>query len=160
MNKLISVLVWVLPISFCLHVAEEFLLPGGFIKWYHTYRPKFSMVRPSHYFKVNAIGFMLILATAIVTSKTGGGYGGILIIYGFLSWNAITTHVLGAIKTKQYSPGMITGVVFYLPLTVISYITVIELKSLDILSLIFCIVISPLLEIFFSKKPGPGSGNN
>lgn len=160
MSKIISILIWALPISFCLHVAEEFLFPGGFIKWYHDYRPKFAKVKPSHYIKVNAIGFIVILAIVISINIMGSGYGGFLIMCGFLSCNAIFTHVLGAIKTKQYSPGMITGIVFYLPITVISYIALIESNRLDIPSLVFCIVISPLLEVLFSKKPGPGAENN
>lgn len=156
MYKISSLLVWALPISFCLHVMEEFLLPGGFIEWYHRYRPKFARVKPSHYVKVNGIGFLLILETAIKASK-GSGYNGLLIVWGLLSCNAVFTHLLGAVKTRQYSPGMVTGIALYLPLTVLSYIAVVQLNRMDLFSLLFCIAVSPLLEIVFLKRPAPAA---
>lgn len=152
MNKVLSVLIWALPLSFSFHLIEEFVFPGGFIKWYHHYRPQFSTDTPFHYFKVNAIGFLAILATSIITHM-GKGYGGFLIVWGILSCNALFTHVSGAIKTKQYSPGMVTGIVLDLPLTLMSYISIIVTGKLDIPSIIVCIVLSPIIEIIFLKKP-------
>lgn len=152
MNEVLFVLTWALPISFVFHLIEEFVFPGGFIKWYHHYRPQFEADTPFHYFKVNAIGFLAILATAISTSM-GKGYMGLLIVWGFLSCNALFTHVSGAIRTKEYSPGMITGIVLDLPFTVLSYITIIAAKKLDIFSIAICIILSPLIEIIFLKKP-------
>lgn len=158
-DQILSILIWTLPVSFCLHILEEFIFPRGFIKWYHHYRPQFAAVKPFHYFKVNAIGFLAILATAIVVSM-GKGYGGFLLVWSFLSCNALFTHVSGAIKTRQYSPGMITGILLYLPLTVISYILAIETGRLDIFTIAVCIVLSPLLEIIFLKKTVPNSNVN
>jgi hypothetical protein len=155
MNQVLSVLIWALPVSFCLHVTEEFVFPGGFIKWYHQYRPLFAAVNPFHYFKVNTIGFLLILATAISTASTGKGYSGFLIASSFLSCNEIFTHISGAIKIRCYSPGMLTGAVLYIPLTILSYLTVFETGKLDIPTMALCIALSPLLEIFFLKKPAP-----
>lgn len=158
MNQLLSILIWALPISLCLHVTEEFAFPGGFIKWYHKYRPQFSAVKPFHYFKINAIGFLLVLATAILTASTGNGYGGLLVVSGILSCNAIITHIIGAVKTRHYSPGMITGAICYIPLTVLSYLAVFASGKLDLPTMVVCIALSPLMEVVFLKKPAPNSG--
>lgn len=151
MDKLFSFLVWSLPVSFCLHVTEEFFLPGGFVRWYHQYRPKFAGGKPSHYFKVNAVGFLAVLLTSISASR-GNGFAGVLVVSGLLSCNAIFTHLFGAAKTKRYSPGMITGSVLYLPLTLVSYAAAIQFHKLDPVTLLFCVAVSPLPEIVFAKR--------
>lgn len=159
MNKFIPILLWSLPVCLCLHVIEEFIFPGGFIHWYHKYRPKFSGVKPSYYYKVNAV---YIAASFFLAKTTTGkdGYRAFLIVWGFLSCNALITHVRGAIVTKHYSPGMITGIFLYLPLTIVSYSIILATNTLDIYSVLVCAAISALLEVLFAKKPGSGSKTN
>jgi hypothetical protein len=42
-----SFLIWALPVSFCLHGAEEFFFPVGFMRRFHQYRLKFAEGKPS-----------------------------------------------------------------------------------------------------------------
>lgn len=39
MIAVMPLLLWAVPVSFALHVVEEFFLPGGFMPWYHQFRP-------------------------------------------------------------------------------------------------------------------------
>lgn len=85
-----------------------------------------------------------MLALAIIIVLTKDNYAGLLIVFGFLSCNAVFTHVVGAIKTRSYSPGMVTGVLIYIPLTVMSYIVLYETGKETIGMIIACLIISPL----------------
>lgn len=155
MDKIIAVLLWILPVSLCLHVIEEFIFPGGFIKWYHNYRPKFATVTPSYYLKLNTVAIVASFILAITTNGRNG-YRAFLIVCGYLSCNAIFTHIQGAVKTRQYSPGIITGSFLFLPLTVISYVYFLKTGTVDLFSAIICLVVSPLFELvlYTIRKPG------
>ena len=148
MDKILPLLVWAMPISFLLHVTEEFFFPGGFISWFHRYRPKCEGTKTSHYIAINVLGFLLILAAAIKMSVSHSEYGNLLIILGILSCNGIFTHLLGAVRTKTYSPGMVTSIVLYLPLTVLSYLTVLSSGRLNPAWLPLCIALGPLMELY------------
>lgn len=158
MDKILPLLIWAMPVSFLLHFTEEFFFPGGFITWFHRYRPKCKGTKPSHYVAINGLGFLLILAAAIHMSISHSGYGALLIVFGMLSCNGIFTHLLGAVRTRSYSPGMVTSVVLYLPLTVLSYLTIIPSGRLDPASLLLCIAFSPLLELYSVIRGSHGAG--
>ena len=158
MDKILPLLIWAMPVSFFLHAAEEFFFPGGFIAWFHRYRPKCAGTKTSHYAVINGLGFLLILAVAFKLSVSHSGYGGLLIIFGMLSCNGIFTHLLGAARTRSYSPGMVTSVVLYLPLTMLSYFAVISSGRIDLASLLLYIALSPLLELYSVLRDSHGAG--
>ena len=158
MDKFLPLLIWAMPVSFLLHVTEEFFFPGGFIAWFHRYRPKCEGTKTSHYVAINGLGFLLILGTAIQLSVFHSGYGSLLIILGILSFNGIFTHILGAVRTRSYSPGMVTSLVFYLPLTVLSYLAVIQSGRLDFTSILLCIALSPIMELYSVLRGSHGTG--
>jgi len=41
------ILVFLLPVTYFLHILEEFALPGGFAEWNKAYRPKFAQAMTS-----------------------------------------------------------------------------------------------------------------
>lgn len=158
MDKITALLLWLLPISLSLHVVEEFFLPGGFIEWYHSYRPKFAKTKTSYYVVVNAI---LIAAsfTIPISHKGSDIYHIFLVVCGWLSGNAIFTHIWGAIKTRRYSPGVAVGSVLILPLSIFSYVYFIKSGTVDLFSALVCAAVCPLLEILFATAKKPGMKN-
>lgn len=148
MRQVLSILNWLLPIPFCIHVCEEFIIPGGFIKWYNTYRPRFSYWSPRSYYIENAIFIALTFYGAMQNSPFI-----FLMIGSFLSFNAIATHIRGAIVTRRYSPGLVTGAALYLPITVAGYIIVLVNGYLSIPWVLLALAIGPLLEAIFALRP-------
>lgn len=112
--KIFSIIAVLLPLSYLFHCFEEFYYPGGFIQWYRHYRPQLSSQTPKYYFWVNLIAFLIVLINSLYYFMTNGGnVSGEIIASSFLAWNAIVTHLIGTIKSKQYSPGLITGLILY-----------------------------------------------
>lgn len=104
-----------LPIFYLLHCTEEFYFPGGFRHWYHQYRPNLKNQTSVYYLKVNIIAFVIVLLNSIYYfTSHGNNNSGLLIASSFLAWNSLVTHVVGTFRSKTYSPGVITGVCFYM----------------------------------------------
>jgi Protein of unknown function with HXXEE motif len=147
-------LVFLFPIAFGLHVIEEFILPGGFIRWDNTFRPEYTDTPASFYIKVNALPGAAALLSGLGSFDYAGGYG----VPGLRSWLAFLTfmtmntwfHVRGAIVTRHYSPGMVTGLVLFVPLTIASYLHFVRAGALGAASVVACIAaaltIQPALD--------------
>lgn len=108
-----------------LHMVEEFVYPGGFRAWDRRYRPAISAsITPRFHLVVN--GLLLLLCYDV--GARGGKPGGVaawLGVMALLFANAIW-HVIGAVRTRSYSPGMITGTLLYVPLTVYGYVRLLQ----------------------------------
>jgi hypothetical protein len=100
------------------HVFEEYVYPGGFAgalekllpRATHLFTRKFHVV-------VNGLLFVLCLAGAFI------GRSNLVLslsVFGLVFTNAVL-HVRGAIVTKRYYPGVISGPLIYIPLAVYAY---------------------------------------
>lgn len=118
-------LLLLLPIAFGLHVTEEFIFPGGFIAWDNVFRPQFTDTPGSFFVKVNTypgiFAFLVVLGAFDYRGGYGMGVASWLYFSTFMSWNAIF-HLRGAIRTRRYSPGMVTGIALFIPLMIAAYV--------------------------------------
>jgi len=100
------------------HVFEEYVYPGGFAdalakllpRATHLFTPKFHVV-------VNGLLFLLCLCSAFI------GKSNLILslsVFGLVFANAVL-HIRGAIVTKRYYPGVISGALIYIPLAVYAY---------------------------------------
>lgn len=103
-----------------LHMFEEFVYPGGFVPWYRHYRTDASRITPRFLVIINAallvacfdIGFLRHNAAGVVYW---------LVIAAVLCSNGIW-HASASYRSRCYSPGVITGLMIYVPMTVYGYI--------------------------------------
>src|SRR5258705_4472400 len=117
-----SLLNWSLAIAAAIHISEEFAFPGGFKTWYLTYKPEIARSISNRFLVfINALlmVFSISVALAMYFSK-GNGMAAWLTLAALLFSNAIF-HVIGAVRTRRYSPGMISGIVLYLPLALYGF---------------------------------------
>ena len=114
---------WIFWAPLCaaiLHIFEEFVLPGGFAAWYRRYRPEIQKsITPRFLVIINALLLMLCYNVVALRSRPEG-VGLWLMVTALLASNAIW-HVVGAVKTRSYSPGIITGLLLYVPLAFYGY---------------------------------------
>jgi hypothetical protein len=101
-----------LPLGYLLHLGEEWWGGEGFAAW--TARAVGAPVSPTRFLVLNGIVwplFTVLTVAALFRPK--------------LAWFPVTfatvvlinaaLHALGSLATVSYSPGLITGVLFYLP---------------------------------------------
>ena len=110
-----STLTLILPAAVMLHVTEEFLFPGGFIEWYQEWFPsKEKGIRPGYLVWINTL-MMAACVVPVALGATEHGYSVWYVVVAIAGANAVF-HVVGVFSLKKYSPGVVTGVLLYLPL--------------------------------------------
>ena len=104
----------------CLHITEEFFFPGGFAAWDRRYRPQFANSITSRlHITMNVLLLVLCYDVWAVRHRS----------FGPLLWMTVAAlvftnalwHLRGAWKTRGYSPGMATGTLLYIPMTIYGY---------------------------------------
>jgi hypothetical protein len=120
-----------------IHVAEETLT--GFIKWFKEFVG--FPISVSEDIVVNVI-FIVALAIGALVSNTYpifslGAVGFVFINFWF--------HIIGTVKLRRYSPGLITATLLYLPLSLYAYFLMLTSGSVTVLGLGYSIIISLIL---------------
>jgi hypothetical protein len=104
-------LLWLLPAAFVLHILEEWF--GGFPEWIG--RIAGAPLPRAMFVVVNAIAMLAaVLAVRAAARREADGWVGIAVAAVFFV-NAFA-HVFGTVITRAYSPGLVTGLVLYLPI--------------------------------------------
>jgi Protein of unknown function with HXXEE motif len=103
-----------------LHIVEEFVYPGGFAAWDRRYRPA---IRHSITGRFHLIinGLLLVACYDVWALRSSAiGVGVWLTVTTLLFANAVW-HLVGSVKSRSYSPGVLTGLLLYVPLTIYGY---------------------------------------
>ncbi len=100
------------------HMVEEYFYPGGFMDLMKRFNPRFSrFVTVRMAVVINGLQLLLCLV-AVIVGKALPIFS--MSIAGLLFFNALM-HVAGCVRTRGYAPGVITGLLFYLPLSIYAY---------------------------------------
>jgi uncharacterized protein with HXXEE motif len=110
---------WALPAAALAHIFEEFVYPGGFTAWYARYRPETAL----SFTRGFAVGINITLVAgcaAPLVSRPPQSVALWLTLAALVAGNALF-HVRGVYELRSYSPGVITSILFYLPLAAAGY---------------------------------------
>ena len=110
-------LIWLLPIAFALHVTEEFAT--GYPA-YATEVTGYPMALPMFLGSNTLCIVIMALLTrwAAKTHKPNAVFWTLLWAAGNLFWNFVY-HAAAEVAHQRYSPGIITGTLIYLPLSLL-----------------------------------------
>ena len=109
---------WVLLAASCAHVVEEYVYPGGFLESAREVAPEaFEHASTPIIVGVNA-SMILGCLNAALMRKRQPFFG--LSMASLLFFNAIL-HTGASMRRKKYSPGLITGLCLYVPLSVAAF---------------------------------------
>ena len=130
-----------LPAFVMLHVTEEFLFPGGFIEWYKEFRPALAKgIKPGYIVWINT----LMMGACVIPVYLGPSLQGLTVWYIISAIGAANAcfHVLGVKALKKYSPGVVTGVLLYIPLFLYGTSVLMSYKPFSLLRMLVCIAIA------------------
>ena len=124
-------LFWLPLLVAVLHIAEEFVWPGGFARWYRWYRPDIAATVTGRF--LAWINFALICGCLTVAIDGPSRYGVALFLtmIALLFANGVF-HLSATLKRRRYAPGLVTGTLLYLPLGIVGYIEVLRLHRASI----------------------------
>lgn len=101
-----------------IHILEEYAYPGGFADALKNLLPKSAhLLTPRFHVFVNGVFLLLCLGSALI-GRANLVFS--LSVFSLVFVNAIL-HLRGSIVTKGYYPGVISGILLYIPLAVYSY---------------------------------------
>ncbi len=110
---------WAIFGAAILHVVEEYLFPGGFMRTMKNFRPKYSaFVTVPFAIIVNGIFLVMCLAAALFAARRPLFS---LAIAATVFLNGLI-HVGAAARLKGYAPGVLSGVILYLPLGFVAFL--------------------------------------
>lgn len=112
-----SKLVLLAPPAYLLHILEE---ASGFVVWTRLYPTLFSNTLSTTIFVItNAVYMSLVVVAVLLCARRSAVTLGLAVIV-FLFSNAVF-HIGFTIFSGIYSPGTVTAVVLYVPLTVAGF---------------------------------------
>jgi hypothetical protein len=106
-------LLWLFVPAYLAHLAEEWWAGPGFPAWIAAFagRP----LPGAAFIAINATALVLLVAgIRAATRRESAGWIAVAIAT-VVSLNAVL-HLLGSLAAGSYSPGMVTGIVIYVPL--------------------------------------------
>lgn len=113
----LNLLFWAFLASYVVHVLDETLLNGGFVRWIaDNFWPTYTM---RMFFWFNAGALVAIAIGNVLFDSLGGHWVILPLIWaaGFVT-HAFTVHVYWTVRRNTYSPGLLTSllyvIVFYL----------------------------------------------
>ena len=145
---------WTPLAAACLHITEEFLLPGGFADWDRRYRPAIAASITTR-FHVIINGLLLLLCYDVGVLR--GTQSGVILWLTLtaLQFSNAVWHLNGARKTRSYSPGMVTGLFLYIPLAIYGYVHFLRNGQASVLIAVFAFAFGvsyPLLSSFMHRR--------
>jgi hypothetical protein len=105
------VLLWLFVAAYVAHVTEE--LWGGFPAWFAHVAGRPLPV--SAFLAINAVGLTVLIGAVLAAIKRES-LGWIAVAIATVSTINPLAHLLASIVTGTYSPGLVTGVVLWLPI--------------------------------------------
>src|SRR5215472_2045223 len=113
----LSLLFWAFLATYIIHLLDETLLNGGFVKWIaENFWPSYTM---RMFFWFNAVAVAGIAVSNLLFDSLGGHWVILPLIWvaGFVT-HVLTVHAYWTIRRNTYSPGLLTSllyvIVFYL----------------------------------------------
>ena len=113
-------LAWSLFAAAVLHITEEFAFPGGFSGWYRAYKPAVTSSFTTRFAVWITVALLALCANVAQAGQRPLAIAAWLAVAALLFSNAVF-HMIGTWQTRRYSPGVITGTLFYVPLAVYGY---------------------------------------
>lgn len=110
-----------------IHMGEEYVYPGGFTDVMKRLNPKFAplMTAPTIVI-INGLQVLLCIV-AMAVGKNALAFS--MSVAALLFINGLM-HILGCVRVKGYAPGVITGVLLYIPLSTYAYYVFISSSQL------------------------------
>ena len=127
-----------------LHVLEEYFYPGGFPDFMKKSSPIFApFVTTSFAILINSLFLVLCILGAIfgASSLVFGLSIGSLLVFNEL------THLAGSLRARRYAPGLISGILLYIPLEITTYVLLLRSGQLSILKALLSVFLGIVYQI-------------
>lgn len=122
---------WLPLLAVVAHLIEEFAWPGGFPDWYRRYRPERAASLTTRFLvTINAVNVAIALLPPLM-GPSPRGYAWWMMVAAIAAANGVF-HLWATATRREYSPGVITGMLLYVPLAVLGVVELIPTHKVSI----------------------------
>ena len=107
---------WLFPITYLVHIAEEYW--GDFPAWITRFWGVESSL--SNFLSWNG-GALVMMTVGVLLVLWTKSYRWLLVSFGTVVLINGVAHTLASLLTLSYSPGLVSGLLFYVPLGVMTF---------------------------------------
>src|SRR6185436_3174835 len=111
-------MLWLPLIAILLHMTEEFVWPGGFAEWYRHFPPGRVAKVSTRFLVVVNLVFVALALLPPMLGANARGYAYWMLVAAIAAANGVF-HLVATLRYRAYSPGLVTGVLLYVPLGVV-----------------------------------------
>ena len=133
------------------HLIEEFVWPGGFPTWYRKYPPGYSATVSTRFLVIINLAFVGLALLPPLLGPTRSGYAYWVVAALIAGANGIF-HLAATVRWRQYSPGVVTGTLFYIPLAVLGTTELIRRGLVSPLTVFQAIVVAAGYSVWSSWR--------
>lgn len=137
---------WMFVLTSLIHVGEEYFFPGGFIHGIQRLNPRYAAAFTVPFAViVNSAFVLLVIAGALIGERSlvfSLSIAALLLINGIV-------HLAATLITNHYQPGVISGLLLYLPLSITAFFLYFSSGRIDISG----ILVAGLLGLLYQLIP-------
>ncbi len=135
---------WMFVLASLVHVGEEYFFPGGFLQNIRRLYPRYASAFTVLFAVVVNTGFVLLVIIGALVGERFLVFS--LSIAALLFINSLA-HLAGTIITRHYQPGVISGLLLYIPLSVTAYLLYFASGRIDISGIFFAALLGLLYQL-------------
>lgn len=105
--------IWLFPLTYLIHALEEYWGGEGFYRW--SAKIMGRGMTPEQFIAINSFGWLLMLTGVLLFRKTPSVRWLTITFATIVFINGIA-HLVGSIWTNTYSPGVVSGLLLWIPL--------------------------------------------
>jgi len=137
---------WMFVLASLVHIGEEYFFPGGFLQNVQRFNPRYASAFTVPFAVLVNSAFLLLVIIGAFIGERSLIFS--LSIAALLFINSIA-HLAGTIITRHYLPGVISGLLLYIPLSVTAYLLYFAAGRIDVSG----IFLAALLGFFYQLIP-------
>lgn len=112
-DRMLTILPWLFPATFLLHIAEEYWGGGGYSAY--MARERGVNLPPSRFLFMNGIGLGLMLLGVWLARRYGFTRWLVICLGALVLGNGLSHSINGALS-RAYNPGLVSGFFVWIPL--------------------------------------------
>lgn len=111
-----SLWLWLFPVAYLLHVAEEYWVAGGFSAY--VARTRGVNLSPEKFLIMNAVGWALMIVALLLAVRLKFSQWLMVCLAAALLLNGLS-HTINGVARTEYNPGLVSGLLLFIPLGVV-----------------------------------------
>lgn len=111
-DKSVTLLPWLFPVTYLIHIAEEYWGGGGYSRYMKLYGVELP---PWRFLVLNSIGLALMVLGVVLARRYRFSQWLIVCLGALVIGNGLS-HTITAARRHEYNPGLVSGLLIWIPL--------------------------------------------